>query len=107
MVQGPAGAVVDVPPVARELGERFRQAGHELYLVGGVVRDRMRGGPKAAAELDLATSAPPPETIRLLRGWADQLYLLGVRYGTVGAKRGDERLEITTFREEVYREEDR
>ncbi|MDP9295459.1 MAG: CCA tRNA nucleotidyltransferase [Actinomycetota bacterium] len=107
MVQGPAGAVVDVPPVARELGERFRQAGHELYLVGGVVRDRMRGEPKPAAELDLATSAPPPETIRLLRDWADQQYLLGVRYGTVGARRGDVHLEITTFREEVYREEDR
>ena len=34
-----AGAVLEVPPIATELGERFRLAGRELYLVGGVVRD--------------------------------------------------------------------
>ena len=34
-----AGALLEAPPAARELGERFRAAGHELYLVGGIVRD--------------------------------------------------------------------
>src|SRR5439155_10405783 len=101
------GARVEVPPVATELGERFRMAGHELYLVGGVVRDLVLGRAKEGAELDLATDAPPRETIKLLQGWADSRKLVGVRYGTVGARKGDTVLEITTFREEVYPEETR
>jgi tRNA nucleotidyltransferase/poly(A) polymerase len=34
--------VIDVDPLSKEIGERFAAAGHELYLVGGVVRDRRR-----------------------------------------------------------------
>jgi poly(A) polymerase len=99
------GAIVEVPPIATELGERFRVAGHELYLVGGVVRDLLLG--RDAGDLDLATDALPRETTRLLRGWAERQYLVGARYGTVGARMGELRLEITTFREEVYAEEHR
>jgi poly(A) polymerase len=99
------GALLEVPPVAEELGERFRLAGHELYLVGGVVRDLLLQRPHG--DLDFATDALPLETTKLLRGWAQRLYLVGVRFGTVGARRGDEVLEITTFRQEVYAEEHR
>ena len=98
---------MEVPPVATELGERFRMAGHELYLVGGVVRDLVLGRTKEGAELDLATDAPPRVTIKLLQGWADSRKLVGVRYGTVGARKGNTVLEITTFREEVYPEDTR
>ena len=35
----PRGAVIEVDPLAEELGERFDAAGHQLYLVGGCVRD--------------------------------------------------------------------
>jgi poly(A) polymerase len=102
-----AGAVVEVDPVAQELGERFREAGHQLYLVGGAVRDAILGR-APHTDLDLATSAPPQETIRLLRAaGVDQLYLMGVKYGTIGARKDGRLLEITTFREEVYREENR
>lgn len=100
-----AGALLEVPPVARELGERFRLAGHELYLVGGVVRDLLLG--RTHGDLDLATDALPRDTTRVLRGWADRQYLVGVRYGTVGARMGGLVIEITTFREEVYPEENR
>jgi poly(A) polymerase len=99
------GAVVEVPPIATELGELFRAAGHELYLVGGVVRDLLLG--RDRGDLDLATDATPLETTRILRPWAERIYLVGVRFGTVGARRGDDVFEITTFREEVYAEEHR
>lgn len=104
-----AGAFLEVPPIATELGERFRLAGHELYLVGGVVRDLLLGRerPEVEWDLDFATDALPRETTKLLRGWADRQYLVGVRYGTVGARKGGRVLEITTFREEVYAEEHR
>jgi poly(A) polymerase len=101
------GAVLEVPTIASELGERFRMAGHELFLVGGVVRDLLLGRIRDGAELDLATDALPHETTKILRGWADRQYLVGVRFGTVGARKGDALFEITTFREEVYFEEHR
>ena len=99
------GAHLDVPPVATELGERFRLAGHELYLVGGVVRDLLMG--RQHGDLDFATDAVPHETTKVLRGWAERQYLVGVKFGTVGARRSNVVFEITTFREEVYAEEHR
>ena len=102
-----AGALLEAPPAARELGERFRAAGHELYLVGGIVRDLLIGRPIDGKELDFATSATPQETTRLLKAWGDRVYLVGVAYGTVSARRGDAHVEVTTFREEVYAAEHR
>ena len=99
------GALLQVPPLAVELGERFRLAGHELHLVGGVVRDLLLG--REHGDLDFATDALPRETTKVLRGWADRQYLVGLRFGTVGARKGDLVLEITTYREEVYAEEHR
>jgi poly(A) polymerase len=103
--RGDAGALLEVPPIAKELGERFRLAGHQLYLVGGVVRDLLLH--RTHGDLDFATDALPRETAKVLRGWADRLYLVGVKFGTVGARVGESTLEITTFREEVYAEEHR
>jgi poly(A) polymerase len=103
----PASAAIDVDPVAVDLGDRFRKARHELYLVGGQVRDAFLGRAKRTRELDFATDARPEETLRLLHGWAERKYLQGVRFGTVGARKGDYVVEITTFRKEVYPHDDR
>ena len=43
----------------------------------------------------------------MLQGWADRRYLVGVTFGTVGALKDGERIEITTYRKEVYAEEHR
>ena len=102
-----AGAVLEVDPLAKELGERFAAAGHRLYLVGGVVRDLVLGRLAPDADFDFATDATPQQTTKLLRGWADAVYLVGVRFGTVGARARDRVVEITTFRQEVYAEEHR
>jgi poly(A) polymerase len=96
---------IEVDPLSKELGERFAAAGHELYLVGGVVRDAIAG--RAHDDRDFAPDAAPHQTTQVLRGWADRQYLVGVRFGTVGAMKGGRRLEITTFREEVYAQEHR
>jgi poly(A) polymerase len=100
------GEKLEVDPVAIELGERFRAAGFQLYLVGGAVRDVLMGL-MSRGELDFATDARPEETIRVLHGWSSRQYLQGVRWGTVGAARGGRDIEITTFRKEVYPDEDR
>jgi len=100
-----SGVALDVPPIATELGARFAAAGHELYLVGGSVRDLLLG--RVSQDLDFATSAHPRETTKVLQGWADRRYFVGVKFGTVGALKDGTRVEITTFREEVYAEEHR
>ncbi len=96
------GQLVAVYPVAEELADRIGAAGHELYLVGGTVRDTLLGSTQH--DLDFATSAPPEETERVLRGWADHVWLTGARFGTVSALKDGRQLEITTFRSDRYLE---
>lgn len=97
--------LIDLPPVAAELGARFQKAGHQFYLVGGAVRDAVLG--RTGAELDFATDARPQQVIAVLQGWAESRYLVGIRFGTVGARKRGFLLEITTFREEIYAEDSR
>jgi poly(A) polymerase len=90
-----------------ELAARFQAAGHLVYLVGGSVRDaidarRSGQGKLDIPDIDLTTDARPDDIERLLRGWADSIWLQGKRFGTVGAARGGRRFEITTHRAEVY-----
>ncbi|MPZ86738.1 MAG: CCA tRNA nucleotidyltransferase [Nitriliruptorales bacterium] len=93
-------ALAAVYPLVQDLGQRFTDAGHELYLVGGTVRDAMLG--RSQDDLDFATSADPRQSERLVRGWADHLWLTGARFGTVSAHKGALKLEITTFRADTY-----
>ena len=97
----------EVDPIVTELGERFAAQGHQLYLVGGYVRDLVLGRTEAGGDVDLATDTSPAQTTRVLRGWAERQYLMGVRFGTVGALKGGRRFEITTFRQDVYAQEHR
>ncbi|GAB2634810.1 CCA tRNA nucleotidyltransferase [Nocardioides ginkgobilobae] len=87
-------------PVIDELGRRFADAGHELALVGGPVRDAMLG--RHHHDLDFTTSARPEQTERLLHGWADALWDVGRDFGTIGCRHGDWQVEITTYRAEAY-----
>ncbi|HEX7740274.1 MAG TPA: CCA tRNA nucleotidyltransferase [Marmoricola sp.] len=82
------------------LGRLFADAGEEIWLVGGPVRDALLGRP--VSDLDLTTSARPEVTERLLKGWADATWDIGRAFGTIGARLGDWQIEITTYRSEVY-----
>jgi len=99
-------AVLEVDPLAVELGERFRTAGYQLYLVGGAVRELLMHH-ESRGEFDFATDARPEETVRILQGWAEWKKLVGIRFGTVGAGKDGRNLEITTFRKEAYPVDDR
>jgi poly(A) polymerase len=89
-----------VAPVIDELGRRFTAAGHEVALVGGPVRDAMLG--RRHNDLDLTTSARPDEIERLLAGWADTTWDIGRAFGTIGSRKGDFQVEITTYRSDAY-----
>ena len=95
-----AAALVELDPAITGLAERFTSRGHRLALVGGPVRDAVLG--RRAPDHDLTTDAVPDVTERLLRGWADAVWDIGRAYGTIGARRGELVVEITTYRSERY-----
>ena len=88
------GSVID------DLGALFTDAGEELALVGGPVRDAMIG--RLQNDLDFTTSAHPDVTERLVKGWADAVWDMGREFGTIGCRKGPWQVEITTYRSETY-----
>ena len=86
--------------VTDELGRRFAAAGEEIALVGGPVRDAMLD--RLHNDLDFTTSARPEVTEKLLEGWADSTWDIGRAFGTIGCRRGEWVVEITTYRSEAY-----
>lgn len=98
-----AGAAVSLQTfsdVLVPLGTLFADAGHELYLVGGSVRDAVLG--RLAGDLDFTTDARPEQVTALLAGWADAQWDTGIEFGTVSARKGDATIEITTYRADSY-----
>jgi len=87
-------------PMLRGLGSTFDAAGHELYLVGGSVRDALLG--RLSPDLDFTTDARPEQVQQIVRHWADAVWDTGIQFGTVGVGKGEQRLEITTFRADTY-----
>lgn len=90
-------------PVAR----RFEAAGFSFYLVGGVVRDYFLGRSSPGQDLDATTDARPDAIRSLLAELADELWMQGERFGTVGCVIGGQRYEITTHRTESYQRDSR
>ncbi len=86
--------------VVTPLAERFAARGHELYLVGGSVRDAVLG--RLGNDLDFTTDARPEVIEEILRGWAPAVWDTGIDFGTVSAQFADHMVEITTFRSDMY-----
>ncbi len=92
--------VAPVLPLLSDLGSRFVEAGHEIALVGGPVRDAFLG--RVSPDLDLTTSAGPDQTEAILAGWADAYWDVGRAFGTIGARKGSHVIEVTTYRADAY-----
>jgi poly(A) polymerase len=89
-----------ISPLADELAERFAEAGHQLYLVGGSVRDVLLG--RQSSDLDFTTDARPDRVLAIVADWADAVWEVGIAFGTVGVTKKGSLLEITTFRADSY-----
>lgn len=93
----------DLPPA--RLARVFADAGEEIFLVGGSVRDAFLE--RTLDDFDFATSARPERVTELLEPWADVVYQVGATFGTVAAQKDGRTIEVTTFRKEVYRDDSR
>ncbi len=83
-----------VPDSVSDVVKRLIEGGFEAFLVGGCVRDYLRGvEPK---DFDVATSALPEEVQRLFR----KVIPTGLQHGTVTVMQGMVGVEVTTFRSE-------
>ncbi len=89
-----------VVPLLTELGELFAAQGHELALVGGTVRDAFLG--RMSPDLDFTTSATPDQTQAILKPWSDAHWDIGREFGTIGARRGEHTVEVTSYRADAY-----
>jgi len=83
-----------------ELGTIFDEAGEELALVGGPVRDAFLG--VTPHDFDMTTSARPERTEELLAQWGNATWDIGKEFGTIGGRRGDLIVEVTTYRTDEY-----
>ncbi len=99
-LQAAAAILSALSPRVTWLGELFTAAGHELALVGGPVRDAFLG--RTSTDFDLTTDALPARIQELVAGWADQVWTVGIQFGTVGLRKGGDHFEITTYRSDSY-----
>nr|WP_271211089.1 CCA tRNA nucleotidyltransferase [Rhodococcus wratislaviensis] len=100
LLAGAAVTLRELSEVLTPLGERFAAAGHELYLVGGTVRDAILG--RLGTDLDFTTDAHPERVQKLLSGWADNQWDTGIEFGTISAAKAGQQVEITTYRADAY-----
>jgi len=100
LLRAAVARLAPVIPVGQELGRRFAEAGHELALVGGPVRDAFIG--RTSPDLDFTTDATPDETLAVILGWADAHWEIGKAFGTIGLRKGKYLIEVTTYRSDVY-----
>ena len=93
-------ALDQLSPILDPLADLFAQRGFELALVGGSVRDALLG--RDMPDLDFTTDARPDDILAAIRGWADAHWDIGKQFGTIGLRKGDRLIEITTYRAEQY-----
>ena len=93
-----AGLAYDIPASARRVLAVLEGAGYEAWVVGGWVRDALRGAP--SHDVDICCSAHWEESARLLRAADIAVHETGTAHGTITAVVDGEPIEVTTFREE-------
>ncbi len=78
--------------------EIFEREGAQVYLVGGTVREILRGCVENLNDFDFATPTSADETSKILRKARIRPIPLGKDFGTIGAILEETKVDITTFR---------
>ena len=83
----------------------YKNAGFQLYLVGGAVRDGILDIP--TEDFDFTTDATADESLMLFKNNGYQTTEIGKAFGTIEALYENFSLHVTTFREDSYKETSR
>jgi tRNA nucleotidyltransferase (CCA-adding enzyme) len=83
-----------VPADVHALCERLRSQGKRAWIVGGCVRDVLRG--REPSDWDVATDARPADLLRIF----PRAIPTGIEHGTVTVLKGEHHYEVTTLRGE-------
>jgi tRNA nucleotidyltransferase/poly(A) polymerase len=93
-----ARALLRDPPLAA-LISALDGDGEETRVIGGAVRDALLGAP--VSDVDLCTTAAPPEVARRVRGYGWKAIPTGVEHGTWTVVVEGRAFEVTSLREDV------
>jgi poly(A) polymerase/tRNA nucleotidyltransferase (CCA-adding enzyme) len=88
-----------VAPDARAVWDAVVAGGHQIFFVGGCVRNALLGAP--VSDVDLATSAVPSEVIKLVVAAGLKAVPTGIEHGTITVVSDGTSYEVTTFRRDV------
>ena len=95
---------ITYPEFIDRLYKIYSNEGYDLYLVGGCVRDSIKG--KTPKDFDLATNAKIDDTIELLKKNNIEYNIQGAHFGIVVAYDGDMDYEIAEFRSDIVSKDD-
>ncbi len=87
-----------LPAGAAYILQTLEAAGWEACLVGGCVRDLLRG--TEPQDWDICTSASPEQTLSCFRTRGQRVLETGIQHGTVTVFAEGEAFEVTTYRTE-------
>lgn len=86
-------------PRTQEVFRILSEAGHQVFAVGGCVRNDLMGLP--IGDIDFATDAAPEKTTSLAEAAGFRVVPTGIEHGTVTVLVNGASFEITTFRRDV------
>lgn len=84
---------------AVQAAQILEQAGYEVYLIGGAVRDLLLG--KLPKDFDLVTSAQPPQILALPGFSKSRFDNAAQAFGVTRVMLGKSEIEITTYRRDI------
>jgi len=93
---------ISVPLDVLKIKEVFTKNGHQLFLVGGCIRDTILNvTPK---DFDLVTNVSPEEVIRILKHekFVTTILETGKSFGVINVITSDNEFEIATMRNDVF-----
>jgi tRNA nucleotidyltransferase/poly(A) polymerase len=88
-----------IDPAARDVCAAVEAAGHEIYFVGGCVRNALLGLPDS--DVDMSTNARPEKVMQIAQAAGFKAIPTGIDHGTVTVVVRGAAFEITTFRRDV------
>lgn len=86
--------MIKIPAKIQYVLENIRENGFEAYIVGGCVRDMLRG--ETPTDFDVTTSATPETIMEIFK----KTVPTGIKHGTVTVLVEKEAVEVTTYRTE-------